>query len=120
MMVFDKARCAMAGSAYLDALVLYRTQFPTLDSLGAGDPPAAWFAELNKVAPEAFDPITGTSVALDGGSVGGVLNFSQKHKVRALHQRRAEIDATYTNPYLVPANEPLPYVRAGFRVRLGY
>lgn len=109
----------MADDSFLDALVYYRTLFPTLASLGSGAPPAAWSAALTAVSEEAFDPITGTSVNLEGGSVSGVVNFRQKFKVRALHSRRAELDATYANPYLVAAAEPLPPQRLGFTVRFG-
>jgi len=109
----------MADESFLDALVYYRTIFRTLASLGAGTPPAAWIAALNAVSEEAFDPITGTSVNLEGGSVTGVVNFRQKYKVRALHARRAELDSNYQNPYLLPAEEPLPPRRLGFTVRFG-
>jgi len=109
----------MADDSFLDALVYYRTLFPTLASLGTGTPPATWKAALDGVAEEAFDPITGTSVNLEGGSVSGVVNFRQKYKVRALHSRRAELDVAYVNPYLQAAAEPLSPQRLGFTVRFG-
>lgn len=103
---------------YLDALVFYRTLFPTLASLGAGDPPAAWMAEYAKVSPEAFDSTISTGVNAEGGSVSMVLNFRQSLKVRALHAVRAELDSGYVNPYTVTASEPFPPRRSGFVVRL--
>jgi hypothetical protein len=76
-------------------------------------------AEYTQVVPDAFGSVIGTGVNAEGGSVTGVLNFRQTLKVRALHARRAELDATYTNPYTIAATEPLPFRRAGFLVRLG-
>ena len=108
----------MADPAYIDALVHYRTKFPTLASLGTDA--ATWKAELDSVTPLAFDPITGTSISNEGGSVAGVRNFAQMHKVRALYARRAELDASYTNPYTLPVSEPLAGKRIGHIVRIGY
>lgn len=106
----------MADSDFLDALVHYRTKFPTLQSLG--ESAAAWTAELAAVAPGAFDAITGTNINLEGGSVGGILNFRQKYLVRALHARRGELDEDYVNPYTVPAPDFAPYKRIGSVVTL--
>lgn len=108
----------MAADDFLDALVHYRTHYPDLESLGYGVPPHLWKAELDRVAPEAMDAITGTSVAIEGGNVSGVLNFRQIHKVRALHARRAELDVTYINPYTQPISAALAGRRMGFLVRL--
>jgi hypothetical protein len=110
----------MADAAFIDALALYRTQFPTKASLGSGDPPNLWKAEFDKVVPEAFDPVTGTAVTLDSGNVSGVLNFRQMQKFRALHARRSELDAEYINPYTQTFAEPMPPRRLGSVVRLGY
>ena len=105
--------------AYIDAVAYYRTRFPTLDSLGAGTPPAAWQKEFDSVAPEAFDATLGTNVALEGGSIESVLNFRQVWKVRALHARRAELDAAYQNPYMQAVPDAMLPRIAGFRVRMG-
>lgn len=105
----------MADDSFLDALVYYRTIFPTLASLG--EAAATWHAAVIAISEEAFDPITGTSVNLEGGSIAGVVNFRQKYKVRALHARRAELDPSYENPYLLAAEEPMRPRRLGFTVR---
>lgn len=107
------------SASFLDALVYYRTKFPDLASLGTGNPPATWKAELDVVAPEALDAMTATTVNLDGGSVSGSLNFAQVWKMRALHARRAELDETYINPYLQPVPQIMTARRAGTIVRLG-
>lgn len=104
----------MADSDYLDAVVHYRTKFPTLASLSTtGSDLALWNAELASASGGAFDAITGTQIALEGGNVGGVLNFRQKYLVRALHAVRAELDTEYTNPYTVPVESPKPFFRMG-------
>lgn len=104
----------MPDSDFTDAVVHYRTKFPTLESLGVAA--ADWLAELNAVAPGAFDAITGTNISLEGGNVGGVLNFRQRILLRALHFVRAERDSSYTNPYTVAIEEPRPFKRLGFLV----
>lgn len=103
-------------SDFQDAVVHYRTKFPTLASLGASA--ATWAAELAAVAPGAFDPITGVNINLEGGSVGGILNFRQKYLVRALHYVRAELDSNYTNPYSIAIEDPRPMKRLGSVVTL--
>jgi hypothetical protein len=104
----------MADSDYLDAVVKYRTKFPTLASLSTtGSDLAVWKAELAAVEAGTFDSITGTNISLEGGNVGGVLNYQQKHLVRALYAVRAELDSTYTNPYDIPVASPKPFFRMG-------
>jgi len=102
----------MPESAYLDALVDYRTMFPTKDSLGEGDPPAVWEAERQK-ARVALDAILATSATLEGGNVSGFRNFPQQHKLRAIYAVRAELDEDYVNPYTLAAEEPVPGNRFG-------
>lgn len=109
----------MAESSFIDALAYYRTIFPDLASLGAGTPPAAWWAEFQEIAPAALDSTLGTGVTAEGGSTTGIANFRQVTRVRALHARRAELDPDYVNPYTAPvAAEPMPRRRTGFLVRI--
>jgi hypothetical protein len=109
----------MADSDYLDAVVHYRNKFPTLASLSTTDSDLAlWKAELAAVEAGTFDSMIGTSISLTDGNVSGVVNFSQKHLVRALYARRAELDSTYTNPYDIPVASPKPFFVLGTRVTL--
>lgn len=105
----------MADSDFIDAVVHYRTKFPTLESLGAAA--ATWLADLAAVAPGAFDAITATQISLEGGNVGGILNFRQKLLVRALHYVRAERDSSYVNPYTIEVTDPRPPRNLGIVVR---
>ncbi len=109
----------MGAADFIDAVVHYRTLFRTKEALGAGDPPDKWWAELQKVAPTAMDPVLATSVNLDGGGFGGVQNFDQIHKVRALHAVRSELDSSYVNPYTRPLPASIRGTRIGSVVRLG-
>ena len=109
----------MGDLAFTDALVFYRGKFPSLDSLGTGTPPATWQAELDQVGTEALDSATATSVGLEGGHASGMINFSQRYKLRALHYRRAELDPNYVNPYLTPVPD-LPAKSMGTTVVFGY
>lgn len=106
-------------SAFVDAYVKYCTQFPTLGSLGSGNPPDAWLAELNSVSASAFDPVTFTDLTLEGGQAAGRLNFEQMHLVRALYAVRAARDPAFVNPYSQPIPEPMTGKRIGHIVRLG-
>ena len=77
------------------ALEHYRLLFPTLASLGTGPIPAAWKCEYDRVAALGLDATLVTATGADGSSVGAQRNFDQKHLLRALHERRAELDNTY-------------------------
>jgi hypothetical protein len=110
----------MASAAFTDAYVRYLTQFPTRESLGEGNPPAAWKAELDAVDPLAFDQIKATSLSFEGGNMAGVSNFEQMQKVRALHAVRAKRDPSYVNPYTEEIPEPMRGKRIGSIVRQGY
>lgn len=107
----------MPAAEYVDAVVYYRTKFPTLESLG--EAAATWKAELDVVAADAFDSVSATGVTLDGGSVTGFRNFDAKLRVRALHAVRAELDAEYVNPYTQAIAEPIPSQRMGSVIRFG-
>lgn len=107
----------MPDPAYLDALVDYRVMFPTIASLGEGNPPAAW-EEARLAARVALDAVQGTSATLEGGSVSGFRNFPQYHKLRAIYAVRAELDEEYVNPYTLPAEDPVPMQRMGSILRL--
>lgn len=108
----------MPSAAFQDAWVKYCTLFPTLASLGSGDPPAAWKAELDAVSPGAFDQVVATSLALEGGNMAGQLNFPQMHLVRALYARRAALDEDFANPYDTAAPAPPVRRQLGSLVRL--
>lgn len=110
----------MASAAFTDAYVKYLTQFPTKDSLGAGDPPAAWKTALDAIDPLAFDQIKATALTFEGGNMAGISNFEQMHKVRALYAVRATRDPDFVNPYSQPIPEPIAGKRIGTVVRLGY
>lgn len=104
---------------FQDAFARYLTRFPTKAALGSGTPPDAWAAELAKVDAEAFDPVTATSVNVEGGNVAGSRNFNQVVLVRALHAVRAHLDPDYLNPYTITPPEPMAPQRMGFLVQLG-
>lgn len=101
---------------YEDAFVHYLTKFPTLASLGTGNPPADWKAELDLVAATALDPVLATQTNVEGGNVSGLRGFEQSHKLRALHAVRAKRDSTYVNPYTLPMDIP---ITAGRRLGIG-
>lgn len=109
----------MPSTPFTDAYVKYLTQFPTKESLGAGDPPATWAAELAKQQPEAFDAVKALNISLEGGNVSGVSNFSAIHHVRALYAVRQARDPDFVNPYTQPIPEPMIGKRMGTLVQLG-
>lgn len=82
-------------SDYRLALAHYRLLFPDLASLGMGTPPATWMTEYNRVVSSAFGEVTLTSTSFEGGSGSGQRNFDQSILLRALHNRRTELDCTY-------------------------
>lgn len=108
----------MASAAFTDAYVKYLTQFPDKASLGSGDPPDAWAAELAKQQPEAFDPVQARSLNVEGGNMAGVGNFDAINLVRALYAVRATRDPDYVNPYATEAPQPMAGVRIGTIVRM--
>lgn len=102
------------------ALVHYRLLFPTLESLGDGDPPDTWKTEYDRVSASAFSELTVTqSSGGDGSQVGGVKNYTQSTLLTALHTRRAELDPDYAAVAFAPSSIP-PYRSLGVTVRLGY
>lgn len=109
----------MSAAAFQDAFVKYLTQFPDLASLGEGDPPAAWQAELEAVSPGAFATIreSSKSTSFDGGSyaVSGTAGFAPMHLVRALYAVRAHRDPDFVNPYTVAAVDARPSGRQVLR-----
>lgn len=107
----------MPSTPFTDAYVQYLSKFPTLDSLG--EDAATWQAELDKVSPTAFDAVKALQLSLEGGNVGGVSNFEQMHRVRALYAVRALRDSAFVNPYTLPVPEPMIGKRLGSIVRLG-
>lgn len=100
------------------ALAHYRLQFPTLESLGAGEIPANWKAEYERVASQGLSATLVTSTSFEGGSGSGVRNFDQKILIAALHTRRAELDADYDETAFSPPGI-LPRQRMGFIVQVG-
>lgn len=82
-------------SPYIVALNHYRLQFPTLDSLGAGDPPATWKTEYDRVAGSAFSELFVTNTSYEGANTTVQARFDQMTLLTALHDRRAELDSTY-------------------------
>lgn len=99
------------------ALAHYALLFPTLVSLGVGDPPVTWKAEYDRVAGSGLAATLVTSTASEGSTVGASRNFDQKILLYALHLRRNALDSTYTAPF---AAIPLAgQTRMGITVRLG-
>lgn len=82
-------------SSYSLALAHYRLQFKDEASLGTGDPPNTWKTEYDRVADGTLDPVLLTSGSLEGGQGSGIKNFDQTVLLRALHDRRAELDTSY-------------------------
>lgn len=78
------------------ALAHYQLQFPDLASLGAGTPPKAWKTEYDRVAAIGLSATLVNQTASDGTSVGSLENFDQRILLRALHERRAQLDPTYS------------------------
>ena len=95
------------------ALEHYRLLFPSLASLGSGTPPAAWKTEYSRVAALGLEATLITSTGADGSNVNAQRNFDQKHLLRALHERRAELDSTY-----IPFAQIAPRRGIGVRVRI--
>ena len=93
------------------AIEHYRLQFPTLDSLGGSNPPIKWKAEYDRVASTGLASTLVTSTGADGSSVGAQRNFDQRILLRALHERRAQLDSTY-----VPFAPTKPRQSLGIRV----
>lgn len=77
------------------ALEHYRMIFPDEESLGAGNPPAVWREEYDRLVASGFSATLVTSTSTEGVNVSGQKNFDQKVLLRALHERRAELDETY-------------------------
>ncbi len=77
------------------ALQDYTLMFPDVASLGDGTPPAAWFAERNRVQRTARASILITSSATEGASGSGQRQFDQAKLVDALDFRRNQLDPTY-------------------------
>jgi hypothetical protein len=93
------------------ALEHYRLQFPTLASLGDGDPPYDWKTEYDRVSTTGFASTLVTSIGADGSQTGAQRNFDQRHLLTALHTRRGELDTAYT-----PFAPPAPRRALGIRV----
>jgi hypothetical protein len=93
------------------AIEHYRLQFPTLASLGGNNPPIHWKAEYDRVASTGLASTLVTSTGADGSSVGAQRNFDQRILLRALHERRAQLDSTY-----VPFAPTKPRQSLGIRV----
>ena len=93
------------------AIEHYRLQFPTLASLGVNTPPVKWKAEYDRVASTGLASTLVTTTGADGSSVGAQRNFDQRILLRALHERRAELDSTY-----VPFAPTKPRQSMGIRV----
>ena len=82
-------------SPYRLALAHYRLQFPNLESLGGGTPPAAWKTEYDRVSSVAFSNLLLTHGAFEGGTGTGEKLFDQEVLLEALHDRRGELDEDY-------------------------
>jgi hypothetical protein len=95
------------------ALEHYRLQFPTLATLGEGSPPVVWKAEYDRVAATGLATTLVTGTSSEGSSVNGTKNFNQRILLRALHERRAELDTDYQ-----PFAPSRPRRALGIRVRL--
>jgi hypothetical protein len=95
------------------ALEHYRLHFPTVESLGVGDPPHLWLEEYKRVAALGLDATLVTTTGADGSSVGAQRNFDQKILLRALHERRAELEINYQ-----PFAPTVPRHGIGVRVRV--
>jgi hypothetical protein len=82
-------------SDYELALEHYRMLFPDGDALGEGSPPQAWKAEYDRLAKSGLSATLVTQTSTEGMSVSSQKNFDQKTLLRALHDRRAELDSDY-------------------------
>lgn len=82
------------------AVADYGVLFVDLDSLGAGNPPADWLTEYQRVRATAFASVLITSAGFEGGSGSGQRQFPQEVLIDALHCRRYDLD----NDYVLPRN----------------
>ena len=104
----------MSATSFPDAYAYTCRVFPTLASLGTDA--ADWITAVQLREASAFDAVLATSMSVEGGNLGGLQNFDQRVMLRALHARRAALDATYTNPYLEPVPQQMAPKRTGFLV----
>ena len=93
------------------ALEHYRLQFPDLTSLGVDA--QFWRTEYDRVAALGLEATLVTGTGADGSNVSAQRNFDQKHLLRALHERRAELDSSYT-----PFAPTVPRRGIGVRVQV--
>ena len=91
--------------------------FPSVDSLGVGNPPLTWKTEYDRVASEGLTVTLITSLSFEGGSQSAVANFDQKALLRALLAVRSELDPTFSDTAFAPA-AVMPGRRLGIRVWL--
>lgn len=82
--------------------------FPTLASLGSGDPPAAWLAARNAAKSTGRAAVLITSSGSEGSSGSGQRNFDQNIVVDALDYRRHQLDSTYTLPPHLATDDSAP------------
>lgn len=114
---FDSPLSTMPDDEQL-ALAHYALQFPTLASLGSGNPPSSWKAEYDRVAETGLGAQLVTSVSSEGTTTGAARNFDQKTLLWALHIRRYQLDPTYVSPFQPPP--PIAAKRLGYVVRLDH
>lgn len=110
--------------SFYRALQGYVLQFPTLGSLGSGNPPVAWYAEYLAVKKDAqAQVLVNATSGPDGAQVSGMRNFSGETKEDALHIRRWQLDSTYPLPAHLANFPAAATARAtsgrGFRIKFG-
>lgn len=98
------------------ALIHYRLQFPSLESLGAAPECGQWKAEYDRLASSGFSATLIVQSTSDAGSATAQRNFDQKELLSALILRRAELDPDFEATMLVPAAIK-PRLRLGITVR---
>jgi hypothetical protein len=110
---------AISDDDFMLALAHYRIEFPTVASLGSGDPhPDKWNEERLRVSDEGISATLITQNGYEGGSATAQKNFDQRAVLRALYTRRAELQPAFDDAVFAP-----PAVKArgrlGFVVNLG-
>lgn len=98
--------------------------FPTLASLGAGDPPATWLASRTAAKNTARAAVLITQTGSEGGSGSGQRQFDQGTVVDALDCRRFALDPAYELPphlagFTAEKAARASYRGRGFTLRIG-
>ena len=86
------------------ALAHYALLFPDRASLGEGTPPTTWKAEYDRVSAEGLSSTLINAASFEGGQASALKNFDQKTLLRALLQRRSDLDSSFIPFKRTPRN----------------